>query len=74
VNAEWAYRRETEPPDPVSATATSLDDEDRALLAELVRAGYRALSLKYHPDVGGDPETMLRLNRLVAMLRERLAA
>jgi hypothetical protein len=69
VDAEWNYRQATES----CATALDLDAEDRALVAELIRAGYRALSLKYHPDQGGDSETMVRLNRLVAVMRESLA-
>ena len=50
------------------------DAEDRALYTELVRAGYRALAKIYHPDVGGAPETMRRLNRLMERLRGGLAA
>lgn len=49
--------------------APELDAEDRALLAELIRAGYRALALRYHPDQGGSTETMLRLNRIMERLR-----
>ena len=72
VDSEWHFRRETKSPDQ-HVPACDLDSADRALLAELVRAGYRALALKYHPDTGGNAETMLRLNRLVVVLRESLA-
>jgi hypothetical protein len=71
VDAEWNYRCATEP----CATAPDLDTEDRALLAELIRAGYRNLAQKYHPDHhGGDADTMRRLNALMARLRQGVLA
>jgi hypothetical protein len=42
------------------------------LLAELVRAGFRVLVRKHHPDVGGKHETMPRLNRLMERLRQEV--
>jgi hypothetical protein len=78
VDMEWNFRQAESSSyrddSPSRAAAPVLDAEDQALLGELVRAGYRALSLKYHPDVGGNPETMVRLNKLVSILRERLPA
>ena len=35
----------------------------------VVRAAYRALAARHHPDVGGDPEAMRRLNAAYATLR-----
>jgi hypothetical protein len=71
---EWRYRRwEDESRRPVEH-APELDAEDRLLLAELLQAGFRVLVRKYHPDVGGQPETMVRLNRLMEKLRQELAA
>jgi hypothetical protein len=70
VESEWQYRQwEEESRRPVEHTR-DLDAEDRALLAELIRAGYRALVRKYHPDLGGNPETMVRLNALMERLRQ----
>jgi hypothetical protein len=71
VDAEWQYRRwEEESRRPVEP-APAMDAEDRALLAELLQAGYRALARRYHPDVGGDGNTMVRLNRLMERLRNQ---
>jgi hypothetical protein len=74
VDAEWQYRRwEEESRRPVEHVPV-MDAEDRALLTELIRAGFRVLVRKYHPDVGGQPETMVRLNRLMERLQRELAA
>jgi hypothetical protein len=51
-----------------------LDCDERQLLDELLRAGYRTLSLKHHPDVGGNPDIMKRLNALMEKLRGGLQA
>jgi hypothetical protein len=45
------------------------DAADRPLLQEILHAGYRQLSLKYHPDRGGDVVAMQNLNRLMKQLR-----
>jgi curved DNA-binding protein CbpA len=34
-----------------------------------VRAAYRALAARHHPDVGGDESTMKRLNAAYAALQ-----
>src|SRR5215471_18361148 len=74
VNAEWQYRQwEEEARRPVEH-APEMDAEDRALLAELVQAGFRALVRRYHPDVGGDGEKMVRLNALMERLRQGVLA
>lgn len=72
VEAEWMSRDADEghetPPVPPH---TGLDAEERLLLMEVVRAGYRALARKYHPDLeGGNPEMMVRLNRLMERLKD----
>jgi hypothetical protein len=74
VDAEWQYRQlQGESRRPVEH-APDLDAEDRALLAELIRAGYRSVAKKYHPDLGGNPETMVRLNALMERLRQGVLA
>jgi hypothetical protein len=76
VEDEWRVREpdEDEDEDEDEAPATppmNLDGEDRALLDELMRAGYRTLARKYHPDLAtGHAETMVRLNRLMDRLKD----
>ena len=71
VDSEWQYRQwEEESRRRPVEHAPELDAKDRALLEELIRAGFRALVRKYHPDVGGNPETMVRLNALMERLRQ----
>ncbi|HSK52778.1 MAG TPA: J domain-containing protein [Clostridia bacterium] len=43
---------------------------------EVIRAAFRALARKYHPDFGGDPRRMMELNEAWTVLgdRERRAA
>jgi DnaJ-class molecular chaperone len=36
--------------------------------APVVKAAYRALAQQHHPDHGGDPQTMLRLNAAYATI------
>ena len=47
-------------------------DRQYALALEIITAGRRMLALRYHPDRGGDPETMRDVNavadHLIAML------
>lgn len=47
-----------------------------ALAEQIIREGYRALSKKLHPDIGGDEEKMKELNndrdRLVQLLKAHL--
>jgi DnaJ-class molecular chaperone len=39
----------------------------------VVQAAYRALASRYHPDAGGDPLAMRRLNEAYETLRAQLA-
>jgi len=43
-------------------------DEEEELLHGIVTQGYKKLSLKYHPDVGGTDEMF----KLLGSLKERL--
>lgn len=71
VEREWSHRQwEEESRHSSAGFARDLDADDRLLLAEILRTGYRAMALKYHPDVGGPAEIMLRLNRLMERLRQ----
>jgi hypothetical protein len=47
---------------------------DPAIAQEVIRAGYRQLALKHHPDHGGETATMQRLNGTVEALRQPLTA
>ena len=38
----------------------------------MVKAAYRSLAARNHPDVGGDPAAMLRLNTAYETLRQTL--
>jgi hypothetical protein len=57
VRDEWQSRlREQQEREEQARRAPApapLDPEDRALMGELVRAGFRVLASKYHPDHGG---------------------
>ena len=50
----------------INSTTTAMD--------AIIKAGYRSLARAYHPDLGGDPEVMVILNRtkkeLEALLKE----
>jgi hypothetical protein len=67
VESEWRHRQGE---GPSANFPRELDPDDRLLLREMLRAGYRAMALKYHPDRGGPAEAMLRLNRLMERLRQ----
>lgn len=76
IEEEWERRhpsRQQAPPPGGSSSGFALDlqPEDRALLTDLLRAGYKALALKHHPDVGGQPDVMRRLNNLMEWLRQK---
>lgn len=71
VDAEWRCRQwEEESRRPVEYMS-EFDAEDKLLLAELIRSGYRQMAMKHHPDVGGNPEVMRKLNALMERLRQR---
>jgi hypothetical protein len=46
----------------------------QAAATQVVQEGYRALTRKWHPDVGGDAERMRALNVAVDWLRARIGA
>jgi hypothetical protein len=63
IAAEW--QRRLNPPPPPSADATV-----RPILLEFVRAGFRALVQRHHPDHhGGDHTAMVRVNQQAETLR-----
>lgn len=46
------------------AAAGVIADSDRNMVQELVQAGYKALSRKYHPDTGGNHESFVQLGKV----------
>jgi hypothetical protein len=46
-------------------------EAERRLTKQVFDAGYKALATKLHPDKGGSPEEMTRLNRVRDQLRTR---
>lgn len=50
----------------------NIADIDSASLA-IVKAGYRELAMRYHPDRGGSPEVMVLLNNAKRQLNEMLS-
>lgn len=67
------FQGEAEEKESPARPPSQFDEQDRALLAEILRAGYRALALKYHPDLEtGNAEIMVRLNRLMDRFRGSL--
>ena len=55
-----------------SSTFGNLDESQKEILPELLKAGYKALSLKYHPDKGGEGDKMASLNGLNDQLKQSL--
>lgn len=49
-------------------------EADKAIATEIINAGYRALSLKNHPDRGGSHDKMVAINRVCDQLRLIIAA
>jgi hypothetical protein len=47
-------------------------DPDHVLTLHQIREAYRQLALAHHPDTGGDPEAMRRLNEAYQMLKQRV--
>jgi len=43
---------------------------DRQVALEIINAGYRTLSRKHHPDLGGTHEQMVAINRVCDRLRQ----
>ncbi|HMB84625.1 MAG TPA: hypothetical protein VKI40_11315 [Terriglobales bacterium] len=52
-----------------SEPSVPLVEPRTALVTELITAGYRALAMKYHPDRGGNTESMQQVNAAVEKLR-----
>jgi Putative quorum-sensing-regulated virulence factor len=50
----------------------AVPEEILAAAGDIVRAGYRILSQRYHPDRGGDLERMKRVNLAAEWLRGQL--
>ncbi len=46
---------------------------DVAMVREIIDRGVRASAKVHHPDLGGDPKVMVRLNNVSAALRSQLA-
>lgn len=77
VPVEWTERRSASPPPPPRSD-TRTDAYATLWLRpgappEVVRAAYRALAQLHHPDVGGDTETMKRVNGAFDALRKGAA-
>ena len=51
--------------------SVQITDVDSAVQA-MIQTGYRALARAYHPDLGGDPEVMIKLNRAKKEITELL--
>jgi hypothetical protein len=49
-----------------------LSKEQREQAQQVINVGYRALAAKLHPDAGGSPEAMTRLNQVRDRLKEDL--
>ena len=47
-------------------------DPDHVLTLHQIREAYRQLALAHHPDTGGDPEAMRRLNEAYQLLKQRV--
>lgn len=69
IEREWRARH----PDEVDDVAPLLTPEVAEAAAEIVTVGFRTLAKQRHPDVGGDPDSMRRLNEAVAALRDFVA-
>lgn len=60
----WRGRRFF-PPNPPPEPEPVAHPLEIQMLTEMLKAGYKALAMKYHPDhEGGDAEKMTELNRL----------
>jgi hypothetical protein len=51
-----------------------IEPADVELARLIVNHGYRSASKLFHPDAGGDPAMMVKLNGVVESLRSQLAA
>ncbi len=47
-----------------NSESLDLSDDEAHIFKEVWKSGYRVLSIKWHPDKGGDGEQMVMLNGL----------
>jgi hypothetical protein len=55
-----------------AAVAIKIRPDEIGLARDVFDRGFRAAALTHHPDVGGDPGTMVRLNALAESVRSQL--
>lgn len=71
IRQEFARRRQGYKPPPKDEKwepkYTTISHHEVA--SQVIEQGYRALSKKFHPDVGGTHEEMVALNRVMEQLR-----
>ena len=65
IYCEWRKRFDDED----YSRADAFTSGEATLLRELIEAGFRMLSFKYHPDTGGTVASMQTLNALMGKLR-----
>jgi hypothetical protein len=65
---EWDRRQSGTRPKEVAKSKMSA--AARSLKSEFIKSGYRAMSLKYHPDKGGTSEQMIALKELKEALEK----
>ena len=71
---DFRQRRQSAPRAGASSVTIVVAAEHLPAVAEIVDLGYRAAARRHHPDVGGEPATMLALNVAMAALRPQLAS
>jgi hypothetical protein len=49
-------------------------EAELSMIEKVIKVGYRTLAQQYHPDRGGDEETMRQLNAAMAQLGELITA
>lgn len=64
VHREAERRRHADP------SRTRLPIEVAPIANELITLGYRALTRRYHPDTGGDHQSMVLVNTAATWLRD----
>jgi hypothetical protein len=76
VETEWNYRHYGREPERRLAAGVTLSIPfgDVELAKEIIDSGYRATAHRHHPDKGGSPQKMQRLNALAASLRAQIGA
>jgi hypothetical protein len=69
---ELERRKKSAERDPTSSIKLTAEDTNASIAMKLVNSSFRAASLKFHPDKGGDTWSMQRLNAAHDYARERL--